>query len=370
MDLADPANPAIAGSFPIADGGVVHDAQIVTHDEGPYAGREIAFHEGRIYEAEYRAGMRVFDASDPVQPVQVGWIDTFPGDDGEGSGGAWGVYPSFPSGKAIISDKSRGFLMVWPGPPPLTFDVTVDFTFDVVTPMPRERIDPDGDGFVVRMPANAPCDSFVAVAADDASIVLDDDLEADTGWTVGAAGDGATEGIGTRGDPIGTDAQTEVDYTPTPGTDCFFKGQGPVDANIGDNDVDGGATTLISPRLNLTGARKATVSYWRWYHNSYRQVDGDEGNGPNEDVLAVWISDDDGISWVPVETVGPSGPETAGGWFLHAFDAGELIELTDRVRLRFVASDTGNLSIVEAGVDDLRVTIVDCDFHLRPTIGR
>ena len=180
MDLSDPADPVIVGNFPIAAGGVPHDAQVVTYDTGPYAGREIAFcssgtdgleiydvtdkssmfrlstgtypnrifthqnwlddsrqylyvndevdsvnetvifdvsdlavptfvgtyssgvdatdhnvffHQGRIYEAEYRAGMRVFDATNRLSPVQIGWIDTFPGDDSAGSGGGLGCLP-------------------------------------------------------------------------------------------------------------------------------------------------------------------------------------------------------------------------------------------------------------------------------------
>jgi hypothetical protein len=147
-------------------------------------------------------------------------------------------------------------------------------------------------------------------------------------------------------------------------------GQGPAFGNIGDNDVDDGVTTLTSPLLDLSGAQTATIAYWRWYHNSFFQIDADEGNGPNEDVLRVFISDDDGASWVPVETVGPGGPETSGGWVLHAFDAGALIDLTHQVRLRFVASDVGVPSIVEVGIDDLLVIAVGCDSDVWTDLGQ
>ena len=40
FDLADPENPVIAGAW---TGHYVHEAQFVTYDSGPYAGREIAF---------------------------------------------------------------------------------------------------------------------------------------------------------------------------------------------------------------------------------------------------------------------------------------------------------------------------------------
>ena len=92
------------------------------------------------------------------------------------------------------------------------------------------------------------------------------------------------------------------------------------------------------------------------------RIDADEGNVPSDDVFIVSISDDDGLSWSLVEVVGPMGPETSGGWILHSFDAGALIDLTDQVRLRFVASDVGPLSIVEVGIDDLFVVSVSCGF--------
>ena len=212
----------------------------------------------------------------------------------------------------------------------------------------------------IRFPINAPCDSLVTVAANASTVVLEDGLEVATGWIVGAPGDDATHGVWTRVDPVGTDSQPETDHTPNTEGTCFVTGQGAVNGNLGDNDVDSGVTTLISPVLDLSGHRQATIAYWRWFHNSFSQIDQDEGNAPNEDVFEVWITDDGGMTWVLVETVGPAGPETAGGWFLHAFDAGQLVTLTDQVRLRFVASDVGGLSIVEAAVDDLLVVGVNC----------
>ncbi|MCA9002499.1 MAG: hypothetical protein KDB61_11280, partial [Planctomycetes bacterium] len=66
------------------------------------------------------------------------------------------------------------------------------------------------------------------------------------GWTGGVAGDTASTGIWTRGNPLGTDAQPEDDHTDA-GVNCWFTGQGSVGGALGENDVDGGATTLLSP---------------------------------------------------------------------------------------------------------------------------
>ncbi|MCZ6542668.1 MAG: hypothetical protein O6768_03295, partial [Planctomycetota bacterium] len=66
-----------------------------------------------------------------------------------------------------------------------------------------------------------------------------DDLEADTGWVVGAPGDNAVTGIWNRMNPEGTAAQPEDDHTPAPGTICWVT-DGFAGGGLGANDVDGG----------------------------------------------------------------------------------------------------------------------------------
>ena len=72
----------------------------------------------------------------------------------------------------------------------------------------------------------------------------------------------------------------------------------------------------------------------------------------------VEISNDGGQNWTNVETVGPSGPETVGGWVFHIFKVSDRVTPTSNVVLRFIASDIDTGSVVEAAVDDL--VIVDC----------
>ena len=101
----------------------------------------------------------------------------------------------------------------------------------------------------------------------------------------------------------------------------------------------------------------ATISYWRWYSN-------DAGNAPNTNIFLIDISDDGGNSWVNVETIGPGGPETSGGWLQHAFNVGDFVDLTDSVQLRFIAEDDptdGEGSIVEAAIDDLVIEELLCE---------
>jgi len=212
------------------------------------------------------------------------------------------------------------------------------------------------DGDDVTSPSDAPDTLHMPVIASSFEIAVDDALESESGWTVGDVDDTATTGIWERVNPVGTAAQPEDDHTPD-GTDCFVTGQGQVGGGLGDNDVDNGKTTLFTPVYDLSGAGSGEVSYWRWYSNN-------TGNAPNTDVFVIDISDDGGDTWTNVETIGPGGDGTSGGWIQHAFNAEDLVDLTDQVMLRFVAEDDpsdGDGSLVEAAVDDLRVTLFECE---------
>ncbi len=180
-----------------------------------------------------------------------------------------------------------------------------------------------------------------------------DDAESDRGWTCGAVGDDAATGRWVRDDPVGTtygtpaqQVQPEDDHTADPGHICFVTGNGTVGGAAGDQDVDGGKTTLLSPVFALAGATSAQVSYWRWYTNNL-------GNNPNEDYWDVDATAD-GTNWVHLEHTMTS----ANSWQQFSFDLASYIPLTDRVQLRFVAQDYNLNSLVEAAVDDFRLDVV------------
>ena len=209
----------------------------------------------------------------------------------------------------------------------------------------------DGGGIVLS-PKDAPGDVYTAMAGSFTTI-MEDSFETDQGWTVGDVDDDATTGIWNRADPEGTAAQPEDDNTPDPGTQCWVT-DSRAGAELGTWDVDDGKTTLISPTINLDVLYDATISYYRWYSN-------DAGPNPNSDVFVVDISDDNGQTWTNVETVGPSGEGTSGGWIFHEFQVSNYVWLTDQVKVRFVASDEGDASIIEAAIDDFKVVAFRCD---------
>lgn len=210
-----------------------------------------------------------------------------------------------------------------------------------------------GSGTVTN-PPTAPASVYTATIG-EITVVFADDMETNLGWAVGDVGDNATTGIWTRVNPVGTAAQPEDDHTPTPGTICWVTGQGVVGGGLGDNDVDGGKTTLVSPTIDLSSG-DATISYYRWYSNT-------TGAEPNADTFRVDISNANGGAgtWVNVETVGPAGVQTGGGWFFHQFTVSSLVTPTAQIKLRFIAEDAALGSLIEAAVDDFVVDRFDCD---------
>jgi len=219
------------------------------------------------------------------------------------------------------------------------------------------------------------------------------DFEADAGWTVGGAGDDATQGKWVRVAPLGTgvvpallandavpaccanlpactgqcppalarkaalgqlgaeavsalvsagdgEVQPGSDRSPGAGTQCFVTGQGTDPSNFSEADVDGGHTTLTSPRLDLSNMARPSIGFWRWFY----------ATGRGDDWFAVALSNDDGSTWVPVDTTYAAFENR---WVEHDVAVSDFVTPTDRVRIRFSAADTPPDDVVEAAVDDV-----------------
>lgn len=216
------------------------------------------------------------------------------------------------------------------------------------------------NGGSISDPPTAPASSFAAAVFTSTEFVFEDDAETDKGWSLFTPGDDATTGIWERADPVGTAAQPEDDAS-DPGTFAFITGQGAVGGLLGTDDIDGGRTTLTSPTLDLSGG-DARISYSRWYSN-------DTSASPNADIFLVDVSDDGGANWENVETIGPGGPETSGGWIQHEFLVSDHVTPTANVLVRFIASDEGDGSIVEAGVDEFEVFRLLCSAVCQADLG-
>jgi hypothetical protein len=264
----------------------------------------------------------------PEDPVVPG-SGTFHVDTGSG-------FQQFP----LAADSATSFTATFPALDNCPTNVEYFISFDLQS------------GTTVTAPDAGASGAFSTLAADQ--VDLDDlsDFETPVGFSAGAPGDNATTGVWVRVNPIGTAAQPENDNTPN-GTIAWITGQGSPGGDLGENDIDGGTTSLVSNLIDLSVTESALISYARWYSNN-------TGASPNADVFEVYVSDDDGQNYELVETVGPSGPGTSGGWIETSFNVADFVDLTSTVRVKFVASDLGDGSVVEAGIDDVRVFGVSC----------
>ena len=69
----------------------------------------------RMYQANYQAGLRVVDISDPKNPVEIGFFDTTPYEGNPpGFNGAWTAFPFFESGTVIVSSMGEGLFILRP----------------------------------------------------------------------------------------------------------------------------------------------------------------------------------------------------------------------------------------------------------------
>jgi hypothetical protein len=64
-----------------------------------------------LYVSYYTAGFKVFDITDPTDPVLADAYDTTPLTGENDFRGAWGCYPFAPSGNIFVSDRPEGFFI-------------------------------------------------------------------------------------------------------------------------------------------------------------------------------------------------------------------------------------------------------------------
>ena len=240
----------------------------------------------------------------------------------------------------LVANSATSFTATFPAPDDCPTNVEYFVSFDLES------------GTTLTAPAAGASGALSALAADQIDLNELYDFETTVGFSAGAPGDDATTGVWVRVNPNGTDAQPEDDNTAS-GTIAWVTGQGSSGGSVGENDIDGGTTSLVSNQIDLSATESATISYARWYSNN-------AGASPNADVFEVFVSDDDGMNYVLVETVGPAGAGTSGGWIETGFNVGDFVDLTSTIRVMFVASDLGDGSVVEAGIDDVRIFGASC----------
>ena len=385
FDVSDLTDPTFQGTFTTGLPAIDHN---------------LYTHNGMIFQSNYRSGLRVFDATDPINPTEIAWFDTYPTDDNTAFNGTWSNYPYLPSGTVLISDIERGLFIVRidgvtlnlidaptqldPNTPaPVTIQVTEDFgaydhdsvrlNYSLNAGSFVEVVMPDQgtDTYTANLPG-ADCfdtfDYFASATTDDGNQIstetvhalvagdkitaVDYDGETNAGWTVGDTGDNATTGVWNRMDPIATDAQPEDDAS-TDGVNTWVT-DGRSDGGLGTYDVDGGKTTVKSPVYDLAALADPYLGVWVWYSNN-------TGADPNNDIFRIDFSANGGTSWTNAKTLGPADEFSNGGWFYHEIRVADVVTPGASFRARFVADDPASGSIIEAAVDELIVLDYDCN---------
>jgi hypothetical protein len=200
------------------------------------------------------------------------------------------------------------------------------------------------EGFVATFPNDGVSNPLTAEVISQIDELFVDNAQTDTGWTVsGSVADGAWN----RGVPVGGGDRGD------PASDSDGSGRCWLTDNADDNsDVDDGTTILTSPALDAS-AGNTTLSFALWYSNNFGEID---------DSMSVQISNNNGNSWTTILTLGPGDAASGGGWNTYSYELDTLFaNPSSQVRLRFNVSDLGVGSVVEAGVDDIRLEQRSCE---------
>jgi choice-of-anchor B domain-containing protein len=354
-----------------------------------------------VYASYYADGTRVYDIS-TLSFNEVGYYDT-----SEIDGlyvGNWGTYVYLPSGNIISSDIETGLYILQYGgitiqhtdlqnqpfsSEPIGFVVTAESSTGNITSMQLyydfnhssdwNSLDMDGSLGVysteVEIPSDGTVVSYYFYAANDQDqesyypamgestpvvfvvgdlpTVYSEDFESDSdGWDV--SGD-ALFGLWELANPSGTyydniPVAPEDDATEN-GEFCYVTGNNAPTNSPGNDDVDGGATVLTSPVIDLSGEESVMLTYYRWYTNNL-------GDNASTDIWSVEVSNDSGSSWTNLESTNLSN----NSWSKQTFFLSDHVDFTADMKFRFTAEDIyydGDFgsggSIVEAALDDILI---------------
>jgi subtilisin family serine protease len=177
------------------------------------------------------------------------------------------------------------------------------------------------------------------------TVVYSDDFEAERGWAVNPGGtDTATTGRFERGDPGQTSSSgvaTQPGTTPS-GTYGLVSGAA-AGSSAGDGDIDGGVTSAQSPAITLPASGTLTLSF-SWYL-------GHLNNASSADYIRVRVV---GTTTTTVLNQTGAASNRAAAWATATANvsghAGQV------VRVVVDAADASGASLVEAGVDDVKIT--------------
>ncbi|HEX6736956.1 MAG TPA: hypothetical protein VF310_01655, partial [Vicinamibacteria bacterium] len=174
--------------------------------------------------------------------------------------------------------------------------------------------------------------------------VFADDFESDRGWTRNpSATDTATTGLWERGNPEDTTSNGPKQLgTTVSGVNDLVTAR-LAGASAGANDIDGGVTSIRSPAITLPASGTLTLSFSHYLaHGS---------NSSTDDFLRVRVV---GATTTTVFEKRGAAANVNGAWSTASASLNAFAGQT--VRLLIEAADAAGASLVEAGIDDVRIT--------------
>jgi aminopeptidase S len=175
--------------------------------------------------------------------------------------------------------------------------------------------------------------------------VYSDTFETATGWTTNPSGtDTATTGAWERGDPAATSSSGAKQLgTTVSGVNDLVTGR-LAGLGAGDYDIDGGVTSIRSPAITLPASGTLNLSLW-WYlaHGS---------NSSSADFFRVSLVHSGGTTQLFNQA--GSATDRDGAWATSSWNISAYAGQSVRVLIQ--AADASGASLVEAGVDDVRIT--------------
>jgi subtilisin family serine protease len=175
--------------------------------------------------------------------------------------------------------------------------------------------------------------------------VFFDDFETSQGWTTNPSGtDTATTGQWQRADPAATTSNgTKQLGTTVSGVNDLVTGAA-AGAGAGDFDIDNGVTSIASPNITLSGGTTFTLTF------SYYLAHGT--NSSTADFFRVRIINGSTVTTVFEELGGTENDNAV--WATATVNLSQFAGQT--IRILIEAADASGASLVEAGVDDVRIT--------------
>ncbi|GAA1880626.1 M28 family metallopeptidase [Actinomadura bangladeshensis] len=174
--------------------------------------------------------------------------------------------------------------------------------------------------------------------------VYSDGFESATGWTANPSGtDTATAGAWERGTPQPTSwSGTDLQLAAAGGSAALVTGAA-AGTDAGTYDLDGGTSSIQSPAIALPAGSKTLSFSWFLAHLN---------NSSSDDYLRVRVVGPNGSTTV-LNQAGAAATR-AGTWQTQTADVSGYAGQS--VRIVVEAADAGSGSLVEAGLDDLKIT--------------